>query len=233
MCRPQPKTVRDLRMMYDTCGHFDGNIEYKRLVDSDDMKDGDIISIALRVVPDMYDDNVRVEVRREQVCNVRKGEYAGVCYSSKYLVGWSKTYTFDDFVESPFYDLMMESWYENRSGMGYPLYWDTSKMDEHEVRDNDTSWYISAHVYNHRRTFLNNLPRSGTIDAVEVDLDEDGGIGIYLGSDEVYVGNIWKLQSIVDRYYETEDTLKKLSERGIDLESGVLSIKLWEEGNGV
>lgn len=63
--KPDPKNIRDLRLMYETCGKVDGNIEYKRLLDNKDYCEGAYVRMVMRVVPDTYTDTVRVAVERE------------------------------------------------------------------------------------------------------------------------------------------------------------------------
>lgn len=209
--------------MYETCGRTDGNIEYKNLMpgvmDSRDYHDGDITSIELRVVPSEYYDLVTICVQRTQVTNLRDG-----VYSPKRLTDWSKEYTFQEFKESPFYQMCIDAWGNQ--------YWDTSKMDEHEVADEDKRWYVYAHVYEHHRTWLGNWDKTGRIEAVDFFLGEDGEVEMGLTRngrrESVYNGDIWTLQQIVDEHEQMQEQLKKLKEHGIDLDDGTLSIKLWE-----
>lgn len=224
--RPDPQNIRDLRLMYETASRIDGIIEHKNLMpgvmSSCDYHEGDITSMQLRVVPSGYYDLVTVCVQRVQVTNLRDG-----CYSPRRLTDWSKEYTFQEFKESPFYQMCVDVW-GNRSGLA----WDTSKMDDHEVIDEDTRWYVYAHVYEHHRTWLGNWDKTGRIEAVDLFLDEDGEVEMGLtrnGKHErVYDGDIWALQQIVDEHEQMQEQLKKLKEHGIDLEDGTLSIKLWE-----
>jgi len=217
MGKPTPQSIRDLRLMYETARRIDGTIEYKNLmpdaVHSRDYHEGDIRSMALRVVPSNYRDVVTVCVQREQVTNLRDG-----CYSSKRLTDWSKEYTFAEFVESPFYQMCIKTW----DGCS----WDTHEMDDHEALDEDTRWYVYAHIYEHRRTWLGNWDKTGNIDAVNFCLDEDGGIELCLTHhnkrDCFYSGDIWELRRIVEEHEEMKQKLERLKEHGI-------SIKLWEE----
>lgn len=218
MERPNPQRIRDLRLMYETCRKADGNIEYKRLMpyvmSSREYNEGDITGMALRVVPGSYRDVVTVCVQREQVTNLRDDG----CYCPKRLTDWSKEYTFAEFVESPFYQMCIESWGD--------CSWDTSLMDEHEVFDDDTRWGVYAHVYEH-----NDWRNTGRIDAVDFYLDEDGNVEMGLARNGVrdcfYDGDVWELQRIVEEHQEMKDKLDRLKEHGIDLENGTLSIELW------
>ena len=226
---PDPQNIRDLRLMYDTAGRVDGIIEYKNLMKgvmySRDYHEGDIIGISLRVVPSNYRDLVTVCVQREQVTNLRDG-----VYRPKWLTDWSKEYTFAEFKESPFYQMCIDVW-SDRSGLATQLWWDTSKMDEHEVTDEDTRWYVYAHVYEHHRTWLGNWNKTGRIEAVDFFLDENGEVELgFTRNDKresVYDGDIWTLQEIIDEHEQMREQLEKLKEHGIDLEDGTLSIKLW------
>lgn len=221
--KPDPQNIRDLRLMYETASRVDGNIEYKRLgpkvMSSREYHEGDIIGMQLRVIPSSYRDLVTVVVQRTQVTNLRDG-----CYNPKMLTDWSKEYTFQEFKESPFYQMCIDAWGNHC--------WDTHLMDEHEVTDEDTRWYVYAHVYEHHRTWLGNWDKTGRIEAVDFFLDEDGEVEMGLtrnGKHEsVYNGDIWTLQQIVDEYEQMQEQLKKLKEHGIDLDDGTLSIKLWE-----
>lgn len=221
--KPDPQNIRDLRLMYETASRVDGNIEYKRLgpkvMSSREYHEGDIIGMWLRVIPSSYRDLVTVVVQRTQVTNLRDG-----CYNPKMLTDWSKEYTFQEFKESPFYQMCVETWGD--------CHWDTHLMDEHEAIDEDTRWYVYAHVYEHHRTWLGNWDKTGRIEAVDFFLDEDGEVEMGLtrnGKHEsVYKGDIWALQQIVDEHEQMQEQLKKLKEHGIDLDDGTLSIKLWE-----
>lgn len=224
MTKPTPKNVRDLRLMYDTTSYVHGNIEYKQLSDkmnSRDYVDGEITSMRLRVVPNSYGkDEVVVRVEREQVTNLRDG-----VYNPKVLVDWEKAYTFDEFRESPFYEMCVEKW-SNAS-------WDTHLMDEHEVFDDDTRWGVYAHVYESRRSWFDSRKKTGRIEAVDFSLDEDGHVEIgltgYGKRQNVYNGNVWELRDIIDEHAEMKEQLGRLKEHGIDLDGGTLSIRLWEE----
>lgn len=231
---PNPESVRDLRLMYETCGYVDGNIEYKSMRDGE-IEEGDIIGMTLRVVPDDFHDVVHVEVRREQATNVDCLGPNRYRYSSRYITDWHKVYTFDEFRDSPFYEMMLDRWCRVRCGFGFahPVYWDTHLMDEHEVIDEDTRWYVYAHVYEHHRTWLGNWDKTGRIEAVDFRLDEDGDVEMGLtrfGEREpVYNGDVWSLQRIVDEHEQMKEQLEKLKKHGIDLDGGTLSIRLWEE----
>jgi len=225
MDEPRPQNVRDLRLMYETTRRFGGNIEYENLMpnvlSSRDYHDGDITGMMLRVVPSSYSDIVTVCVQREQVTNLREDG----CYCPRRLTDWSKEYTFAEFKESPFYQMCIDSW----DGCS----WDTHEMDDHEVLDEDTRWSVYAHVYEHKSTWLGNWDKTGNIDAVNFQLDEDGGIELCLthhGKPECfYSGDIWDLRRIVEEHQEMREKLDRLKEHGVDLENGTLSIKLWED----
>lgn len=225
--KPDPQNIRDLRLMYETASKVDGIIEYENLMrgvmSSRDYHEGDITSMQLRVVPSCYYDIVTVCVQSVQVTNLRED---GV-YSPKRLTDWSKEYTFQEFKESPFWDMTLDMW-----GRDWRTGWDTHLMDEHEAIDEDTRWYVYAHVYEHHRTWLGNWDKTGRIEAVDFFLDEDGEVEMGLtrnGKHEsVYKGDIWALQQIVDEHEQMQEQLKKLKEHGIDLDDGTLSIKLWE-----
>lgn len=229
--KPDPKNIRDLRLMYDTASKVDGIIEYERLglkvLSSREYHEGDITGMYLRVVPDNWRDLVTVVVQREQVTNLRED---GV-YSPKWLTDWSKEYTFQEFKESPFYQMCIDVW-GDRSGLATELYWDTSLMDDHEAVDGDTRWSVYAHVYEHHRTWLNNWDKTGRIEAVDFSLDEDGnvelGLSRYGKRECFYDGDVWTLQQIIDEHEQMQEQLAKLKEHGIDLDDGTLSIKLWE-----
>ena len=224
MGKPTPQSIRDLRLMYETVRRIDGTIEYKNLMPdamhSRDYHEGDITSMALRVVPGSYRDVVTVCVQREQVTNLNDDGY----YCPKRLTDWSKEYTFAEFVESPFYQMCIDSWGD--------CSWDTHLMDDHEVFDDDTWWGVYAHVYEHRRTWLGNC-KTGCIDAVDFSLDKDGNVEMGLahnGKRECfYDGDIWELQRIVDEHQEMKEKLDRLKKHGVDLENGTLSIRLWSD----
>ena len=217
--------------MYETASRIDGIIEYKNLMPdvmfSRDYHEGDITSMQLRVVPSSYHDIVTVCVQRVQVTSLRED---GV-YSPKRLTDWSKEYTFQEFKKSPFYQMCVDAW-SDRSGLATKLYWDTHLMDDHEVTDENTRWYVYAHVYEHHRTWLGNWDKTGCIEAVDFFLDEDGDVEMGLTRNgkrqNVYNGDIWALQQIVDEHEQMQEQLKKFKEHGIDLDEGTLSIKLWE-----
>lgn len=216
--------------MYDTAGKVDGIIESKKLMpnvrSSREYHDGDIVRMQLRVVPSNCYDIVTVCVQREQVTNLRDG-----CYNPKMLTDWSKEYTFQEFKESPFYQMCIDAW-SDRSGLATKLYWDTHLMDDHEVVDEDTRWYVYAHVYEHHRTWFGNWKKTGSIEAVSFRLDEDGNIEMSLTRygdwQNVYEGDVWSLQQIIDEHEQMRLQLEKLKEHGIDLDGGTLNIKLWE-----
>jgi hypothetical protein len=225
MTRPNPQSVRDLKLMYDTTTRFNGNIEHKRLTDircSRDYHEGDIVSMSLLVTPNVYADTVCVTVEREQVTNLR-----GSTYTPKKIIDWKKEYDFDGFKKSPFYQMCIDAWTSGCSPS-----WDTSLMDEHEVGDNDTSWWIGAHVYEHADNWYGCSTKTGSIDHVGIALDEDGLIELSITHDGVrddfFDGDIWELRDMIREHEEMTEKLKKLKEHGIDLDGGTLSIRLWE-----
>lgn len=224
---PRPASVRDLRLMYETTGRASGNVEYLNTApdvwSSREYHNGDIIDMSLRVIPDVYSDEVVVQVERTMVTNLRED---GV-FSPKAVVDWSRTYSFEEFSDSPFMQMCIDVW----GGSGAS--WDTHEMDEHEVFDNYTRWGIYAHVYEHRRSWLGSWDKTGNIEAVDVSLDENGNIELGLkrfGSHKTfYSGDIWTLERMIAEHDEMERKLGRLREHGIDLEGGALSIKLWED----
>ena len=212
--------------MYDTTVLFDGVIDCKDLMpdvrSSRCYHEGDITNIQLRVVPSRWHDVVTVCVQREQVTNIDPN---GV-YSSRRLTDWSKEYTFTEFKESPFYQMVIDKW-----GDGY---WDTSPMDKHEVFDKDDRWGVNVHVYEHARDYLGNWRKTGRINAVDFYVDEDGGVELgitsHFGKREcLYNGDIWELKRIVEEHQEMREQLEKLKEHGVDIDSGTVSIRLWED----
>lgn len=222
--KPDPQNIRDLRLMYETTGRYAGVIEHKSLMpsvmSSREYHEGDVTSMQLRVIPSSYYDRVIVCVQRVQVTNLRDDG----CYRPRRLDDWSKEYTFQEFKESPFYQMVLDDWGD--------CSWDTHLMDEHEVFDDDTRWGVYAHVYEHHRTWLGNWDKTGRIEAVDFSLDEDGGIEMGVSSNGrrecFYDGDIWTLRQIVDEHDQMQEQLKKLKEHGIDLDDGTLSIRLWE-----
>lgn len=222
-----PQSIRDLRLMYDTASRVDGIIEHANLrpgvMNSRDYNEGDIIGMDLRVVPSGYEDLVTVCVQRTQVTNLHDG-----CYSPRRLTDWSKEYSFAEFKESPFFQMCVDVWGSDRSGLVTELHWDTRLMDEHEVVDEGDRWYIDAHVYEHRRTWLGNWYKTGRIVPAYMQLTEDGEVSIFVDGGSVYEGDIWKLQRIVSEHEQMREQLDRLKEYGVDLESGTLSIRLWE-----
>ena len=221
--KPNPQGIRDLRLMYETTGRYDGTIEYKDLMphvmSSRDYHEGDIVCIALRAVPSSYQDLVTVCVQRTQVTDLRDGTYC-----PRRLTDWSKEYTFQEFRESPFYQMCIEAWGD--------CHWDTHLIDEHEVFDDDTRWGVYAHVYEHHRDWLGNWDKTGCVEAVDFSLDEDGNIDMGVSRngrrESVYNGDVWTLQRIVNEYEQMLEQMERLREHGIDLDEGTLSIRLWE-----
>lgn len=226
--KPSPKNARDLRLMYDTCGRVDGCLEYKRLkqwvMSSREYEEGDIISIGLYAMPDPRKNSVLVAVRREQVTNLRED---GV-YNPLMLTDWSKEYSFAEFVDSPFYQMCIDGW--ARSAWAG---WDTSKMDEHEVYDDDTRWGIYAHVYERSGRKFSGWEKTGRIEAVRVTLDEDGQIALWFSQGDkmgcFFDGYVWQLAEIVEEHDEMVEQRKALEERGITIDGRTLSIN-FEEG---
>lgn len=220
---PDPQNIRDLRLMYETTSRVDGIIEYKNymrgVMSSREYHEGDITCMQLRVIPSSYYDLVSVCVQRVMVTNLRDG-----VYNPKRLDDWSKEYTFQEFKESPFYQMVLDEWGD--------CSWDTHLMDEHEVYDDDTRWGVYAHVYEHHRTWLGNWDKTGRIEAVDFSLDEDGNVEMGVSSrgkrEGFYNGDIWELKRIVEEHDQMHEQLKKLKEHGIDLDDGTLSIRLWE-----
>lgn len=222
--KPDPKNIRDLRLMYETCGKVDGNIEYKRLLDNKDYCEGAYVRMVMRVVPDTYTDTVRVAVEREKLTNYRKTSPMGCSYTPVVVVDWEHVYSFDEFRESPFYDLTIDEW-----GKYWRTAWDTHLMDEHEVYDNDgRDFSIWAHFYEHESDWLCNWRKTGKIREANIVLDRNGNVSISLDRESVFDGYIEKLARIIDEHEQMQEQLEKLKEHGIDLDDGTLSIKLWE-----
>lgn len=223
--RPNPRSVRDLRLMYETTSRIDGIIERKNLMPevmySRDYHEGDITGIELRVVPSDHRDLVTACVQRTQVTNLREDG----SYCPRRITDWSKEYTFAEFRESPFYEMCVDAWGD--------CGWDTHLMDEYEVFDDGMRWGVYAHVYEHRSDWLGNWDKTGDVEAVDISLDEDGGMEVgltYRGRREcVYQGDVWTLQRIVEEHDQMLEQMKRLKEHGIDLDEGTLSIRLWEE----
>lgn len=220
MERPNPKSVRDLRLAYETTNKIDGNIEYKPY--SHENEENAITHMCLRVVPDLYGDVVHVIVERGMMTNVRKSEYGGCSYSPKRIVDWSKDYTFGEFRESPFYDMAIDEW-----GKHWRTKWDTSAMDGSYVEDDETRWIISASVYRHEHDFLRNWRKSGDIDDVYIRLDEDGDVELYLNGDEVWDGDVWGLEKTIREHRQMTAQMERLREHGVDIDEGVLHMRLW------
>lgn len=221
--RPEPKTVRDLRLAYDTCAKVDGNIEHKQLLGNEDYCEGAFVRMVMRVVPEIHRDVVRVVVEREKLTNYRKTSPIGCSYTPVKVIDWEREYTFDEFRESPFYDLTIDEW-----GKHWRTRWDTSDMDEHRIYDNGTEWWLYAHFYEHERDWLNNWRKSGKIRDADIRMDEDGDISIHMDGECLFDGYIGDLGNMLREHEEMTENMKKLKEHGIDLDDGTLSIKLWE-----
>ena len=225
MEKPDPKTIRDLRLMYETSHRPYGTIEYANLrpdvMNSREYHEGDIIGMDLRVIPSEYHDLVTVCVQRVQVTELGED---GV-YRPRRLDDWSKEYTFAEFRESPFYQMCVDEW----KGCS----WDASEMDDHEVFDEDTRWGVYAHVYEHHSDWLGNWCKTGRVESVDFSLDEDGNVEMGLARngrrESVYSGDVWELQRIVEEHGQLVEQMERLKEHGIDLDAGMLSIRLWEE----
>lgn len=219
---PEPRNVRDLNLMYETCGRIDGGIEFASF--GNEVKDGNIGSMELRVVPDTYGDDVTVMVRRMQYTNVRKSPSGGHSYTPHYIVDWKKTYTFEEFRESPFFDMVMDVW-----GKHCRTSWDTRLMDERECGSEERSSWVSHPFYEHETDWLGNWRKTGKVRKCGFEVFDDGICEISLDGDRVYRGDFQKLVDIIDEHEEMRKKLNNLREHGIDLDGGTLSIKLWED----
>ena len=221
MSAREPRTVRDLRLAYETTNKIDGNIEFQVL--SNEVEEGAMADISLRVTPSTWSDNVNVSVVRTQYTNVRKSEYGGHSYTPRRIIDWERDYTFEEFRESPFWQMTLDEW-----GKFWATGWDTSKMDEHEVGDEDTRWWMWCHVYRHKYDWLRNWEKTGDIDEVNVQVDEDGNVEMHLNRECFFSGDVWRLRRIIKEHEEMTETLARLNEHGVDVDGGVLRIKLWE-----
>lgn len=224
--KANPQNIRDLKLMYETSGFYDGIIDCEDLMpdvrSSRYYHEGDITDIQLRVIPSSWNDIVTVCVQREQVTNT----YPDGVYNTRRLTDWSKEYTFAEFKESTFWQMVIDKWGNS--------YWDTSPMDEHEVFDNDDRWGVNVHIYEHAWDYLHNWCKTGRINAVDFEIDEDGnielGITSHFGKHErFYSGDIWELQRIIEEHQEMKEQLEKLKEHGVDIDNGTVSIRLWED----
>ena len=220
MSRPEPKTVRDLRLAYETTNKIDGNVEYQSFCT--EPEDGAISHMCLRVVPNEHRDVVNVLVERERYTNVRKSEHGGHSYTPRRIVDWEREYTFCEFRESPFWGMTLDEW-----GKFWGTKWDTSKMDEHDVEDEGDRWWLWCHVYRHERDWLRNWKKTGAIDEVNVCVNEDGNVELYLNKECFFRGDVWKLERIIREHEEMTEALKRLREHGVDMDGGVLRIRLW------
>lgn len=220
---PEPRNVRDLRLAYETCAKVDGSIEHKQLLHTDNYYEGAFARMMMRVVPDTYANVVRVVVEREKVTNYRKTSPMGCSYTPVKVIDWEREYTFDEFRESPFYDLTIEEW-----GKYWRTKWDTHLMDEHGACDNGTDLWLYTHFYGHERDWLNNWRKSGKIHDADIRMDENGNISIYMDGECLFDGYIERLGNMMREHEEMTENMKKLKEHGIDLDDGTLSIKLWE-----
>lgn len=218
-----PKNVRDLRMMYETCGYIDGCIDFEMLKPFKECKEGDFNEMLLTVTPDTRTDTVTVKVYRNKITNLD-----GNSYSPRRVTDWSKSYDFEGFRESPFYDMTIEKWSYSKY-REHPLYWDTHLMDDRRLEDEGDRWTIDVHVYEHSKGLFNSWNRTGRIVTAGAQIDEDGGVELCLDNSYIYSGDMWELAKIVREHKEMHDTLSKLKEHGIDVDGGTLSIKLWEE----
>ena len=213
--RPDPKNVRDLKLAYDTCGRYEGSIEYRNVGGKEV---GEVSSMTLRVVP--YYDHVHVEVRSDVISRVHDNGWRSI----KYRTEWSKDYTFNEFRESPFWDMTLDEW-----GKYYRTKWDTSKLDEHEVEDCEDYLWMYGHVYEReKRCGSTGLHKTGNIHSVSAYLDVNGNIELKLNDKCFWDGDVHELARIIDEHERMSEQLDRLKEHGIDLDDGTLSIKLWE-----
>ena len=222
---PEPLNVRDLWLMYETCGKFDGIVEYAPFEHEDE--EGAIWCMQLRVVPDRHLQDIHVVVEREQMTNVRKRD-GGCSYSPHRIVDWERRYGFDEFRESPFFAMVMEEW-----GSRWRTRWDTRLMDDHSCVYADGSVvstsYVTHHFYGHEKSWYGSRRLSGEIRMCDFSIDDNGGCSIYLDDECFYDGDFCELADIVREHERMRETMDRLKEHGIDLEGGTLSIRLWDE----
>ncbi len=216
----EPKTVKDLKFAYDTTSYCFGNIEYESYKVE---KEGDTSERYIRVHPNVSSDVVEVEVGHEEVYRVERYFDRLSSYSSRHVIDWKKTYTFDEFKESPFWDMTLKKWGEH-----WRTRWDASKIDERGCTYGDgyTDMYVHVYEYEHRGLF-GNWEKTGKIDSVQVSVADEGDISLTINDRCFYHGDIHDLKKMVEEHVKMTENIKKLGERGIDLEDGTLSIKLW------
>lgn len=216
--KPDPKNVRDLKLAYDTCGKSDGNIEYR---DMGGKEVGEVSCMMLRVIPSIDLNIVSVVIQDEVITKIHENGWRSIVRDS----GWSKEYTFDEFRESPFWDMTLEEW-----GKYYRTRWDTSKIDDHEVEDGDGDYlWMYGHVYERSEFSGCSYPRkTGNIHSVSAYLEVDGNLELKLEDKCFWDGDVHELARVIDEHEQMQEQLAKLKEHGIDLDDGTLSIKLWE-----
>lgn len=222
---PEPTTIRDLQLMYDTCGKYNGTIEYERTEGLPnyglDYREGMVTCHAMAVTPMMNSGTVRVQVYREIVTDLRKDG----TYRPHRDVLWEKTYpSFEEFHKSPFWEPTMDAW----KGRGR---WDTRPLDDHEAVDDGDRRWVWGHYYKHETDWLGNDRLSGEIGSVNVYVRDDGYISIDIDYDEVFSGMIQNLARMLKAYEDMKVKLERLKTHGVDLNDGTLSIKLWSNAD--
>lgn len=216
--KPDPKNVRDLKLAYDTCGKSDGNIEYRNMGGKEV---GEVSARMLRVIPSVYANTVSVVVQDDVITEIHENGWRSIRSGCE----WSKEYTFDEFRESPFWDMTLDEW-----GKYYRTRWDTSKIDDHEVEDGDGDYlWMYGHVYERAESSgCNYLKKTGNIHSISAYLQVNGNLELKLEGECFWDGDVHELARIIDEHEQMQEQLKKLKEHGIDLDDGTLSIKLWE-----
>lgn len=220
--RLEPKSVRDLRLMYETTNKIDGNVEYHPW--PHEWAEGCKLNTQLRVVPQCWwEERVTVIVQTEYATNVRSNG-AGMSYTPKRECHWQKDYSFAEFRESPFWDMTLDAWCGS-----WRTKCDTSLMDEHEACDDETKWWVWAHYYRHERDWLNNWRKSGEIGTVNFFVDKDGNVDLDCNGEDVFDGYFEDMCRAIVEHERLTENMKHLKEHGVDFDSGTLRIRLWEE----
>lgn len=218
---PEPRTLRDLWLMRETCPKHYGTVEYERTPGlpscSRDFEEGMVTCHAMWVDPQLRRGTVTVQVYREVVRDLRGGTY----YPLRDVL-WERTYQgFEEFRRSPFWDLTMEAWKHRRTR------WDTRLMDEHEAVDNGDSRWVWGHYYKHETDWLGNDRLSGEIGSLNVYVDDGGSVSVEIDGERSFDGPIQDLARVLREHGEMTEKLRRLKEHGVDLDEGTLSIRLW------
>ena len=222
---PEPRTVRDLWLMRKTCPKVEGNIEYMRSPGlpkfSRDFTEGMVTHIAMTVTPYVFNDTVKVTVYREEVRNLRNG-----VFNPHRTTLWEKEYHgFDEFRESPFWDVTMKAWDGSRTA------WDTHLLDDHETSDDGDRWYIWCHYLKHYTDWLGNDCLSGEVGSLNVYAQDDGNVTIDVDGKTEFDGPIQDLVRVIREHDEMRKRLKSMEEHGLNLKDGTLSVRLWGGGD--